>query len=86
MKYFDFEKVALEAKISKDELAKLEKIMRREFPGDEMMYELHMVRACIAVKNKYGTIDEMLRIENIPVDSDPIFNTNQKKKLMQKAI
>ena len=41
MRHFDYEKVAQEAHIPADQLAELAQIIRREFPRDEMMYELH---------------------------------------------
>ena len=48
--YFDYESVAREAGIAPDSLEKLCAIVRRDFPTDEMMYELHVLRACMAVK------------------------------------
>lgn len=63
MRYFDFEKVALEAKIPPDKLDKLSHLLRQEFPRDEMMFELHLLRACMAVKNGILTIEEAVRSE-----------------------
>lgn len=63
MRYFDFEKVALEANIPPDKLDKLRHLIRREFPKDEMMYELHLLRACTAIKNGILTPEEALRPE-----------------------
>ncbi len=61
MRFFDFEKVALEASIPPDKLDKLRHLIRQEFPRDEMMYELHLLRACMAVKNGILTVEEALR-------------------------
>ncbi len=48
--YFDYETAAREAGIASDVLDKLCAIVRRDFPADDMMYELHVLRACMAVK------------------------------------
>jgi hypothetical protein len=61
MQFFDADKVALEAKIPPDKLDKLRLVIRQEFPRDEMMYELHLLRACLAIKNGILTVDEALR-------------------------
>ncbi len=63
MKYFDYRKVAREAKIPAGKLNKLCKSIRNEFPADDMMYELHALRACMAIKDGYITVDEALRSE-----------------------
>lgn len=42
---FDVEKLARESDISKQELAKIWKQVRKEFPNDQLMQELHIVRA-----------------------------------------
>jgi len=42
---FDVERKAKEVGISKDLYKKLEKEVREEFPNDEMMFELHLIRA-----------------------------------------
>ena len=63
MRYFEYEKVADEAKIPKDKLEKLTKMVRQEFPKDDMMFELHLLRACMSVQEGYLTIDEAIRSE-----------------------
>lgn len=42
---FDYESLAREYNINHETLAQLEKEVREEFPRDEMMFELHMIRA-----------------------------------------
>jgi hypothetical protein len=42
---FDYLKVAREMKISKKLLKKIETEVKKEFPSDKMMYELHVLRA-----------------------------------------
>jgi hypothetical protein len=63
MDYFDYEKVAKEAGIPSAKLETLSKIVRQEFPSDDMMYELHMLRACLAILEGHVTIDDAIRSE-----------------------
>ncbi len=63
MRYFDYEKMAKDAGIPTENLAALGEIVRREFPWDDMMFELHLLRACMAVRNGYATVEEVLRSE-----------------------
>jgi hypothetical protein len=60
MPYFDYRNVALEAKIPDDKVKELERIVRSEFPNDEMMFELHMLRVCMAIRDKALTIEQAL--------------------------
>jgi hypothetical protein len=50
IEYFDYQKAAKNMKISNDMLKKIETDVKKEFPSDRMMYELHVLRA---VKSKY---------------------------------
>jgi hypothetical protein len=63
MNYFNFEKVACEAGIPPDKLLELKQLIRREFPRDEMMYELHVLRACMAIRDGVISLAEALRAE-----------------------
>jgi hypothetical protein len=40
--------------------------IRQEFPRDEMMYELHLVRVCMAIKNGVLSVDQALRSAQAP--------------------
>ena len=64
MRYFDYEKVAGEANIPPDKLTELCKRVREEFPQDDMMYELHLLRTCMAIKEGVVTIDDAVRAES----------------------
>ena len=66
MSYFDYEEAAREARIPAQELEELRHLIKREFPRDEMMCELHLLRACMAIKNGVLTIEQALTpsIEN----------------------
>jgi len=50
IEYFDYQKVAKEMDLSDTTLKKIEKEVKKEFPKDKMMYELHVLRA---VRSKY---------------------------------
>ncbi len=60
MNYFDYKKVATEAKIPANKLKDLEKIVGEEFSRDPMMAELHILRACMAIRDGYLTLEEAL--------------------------
>ena len=59
MHFFDYETAGREAGISADAMEELCRMMHAEFPRDEMMYELHVLRACLAIK------DGMVRLEDV---------------------
>jgi len=50
IEYFDYPKVAKEMHISNVILKEIEKEVKKEFPKDKMMYELHVLRA---IRSKY---------------------------------
>ena len=50
IKFFDYMKVAREMKVSPPIIKRIEKEVREEFPSDQMLYELHVLRA---LKSKY---------------------------------
>ncbi len=56
MYFFDYLSVAREAGISDEELELVCRGVRGEFGHDEMMYELHVMRACNAVKDGRVTL------------------------------
>jgi len=57
IEYFDYQKVAKEMKLPHSLLKAIERDVKKEFPSDKMMYELHVLRA---VKSKYwqGAVKE----------------------------
>ncbi|MBI4518014.1 MAG: hypothetical protein HY699_19600 [Deltaproteobacteria bacterium] len=61
MSYFDYQSVAAEAGIPKDELDQLARLIREEFPRDDMMYELHVLRACMAIRDGFVSLEDALR-------------------------
>ena len=60
MRYFDCEHAAREAGISDDNLEAIKQAMRGEFPDDDMLWELHVLRACNAVRDGQATIEDVL--------------------------
>ena len=50
VEYFDYPKIAKEMNVPAAVLKKIEKEVKKEFPNDRMMYELHVLRA---VRSKY---------------------------------
>ena len=42
------------------QLARLCKMIRKDFPADDMMYELHVLRACTPVREGYAKIEGIL--------------------------
>ncbi len=61
MHYFDCQKVAREAHIPPEKLDELSHVIRQDFPRDEMMYELHLLRACMAIREGVLTLEQALR-------------------------
>ena len=45
IEYFNYPKVAKQMKIPAALIKRIEKEVKKEFPNDKMMYELHVLRA-----------------------------------------
>jgi len=60
MQYFNFAEIAREAGIPDDKLDELCKSIRQEFPKDDMMYELHVLRACMAIRDGYIQLEDIV--------------------------
>ena len=45
IEYFDYQKLAQKMRVSGIILKKIEREVKKEFPSDRMMYELHVLRA-----------------------------------------
>lgn len=63
MRYFDFETIAKKAGIPEEKLEKLCKLVGQDFPGDQMMYELHVLRACLAILEGRLTVEQAIRVQ-----------------------
>jgi len=60
MDYYDYQTVATEARIPEAKLAELVRLVQAEYPHDPMMCELHILRACLAIRDGRITMDEAL--------------------------
>lgn len=57
---FDYVAAAERVGISAEDLARLTAMMRAEFPSDEMMAKLHILRAILSVERGDATLEEIL--------------------------
>jgi len=53
--FFDTDKLATELRMSQNDYDALKSSIREEFPDDEMMYQLHLLRALHAPSKKSAT-------------------------------
>ena len=60
---FDYKTAAARAGVPGDKLDRLAEIMRAEFPEDETMAELHILRAILAVEHGTASLEDILRQE-----------------------
>jgi hypothetical protein len=58
---FDYATVADRTGISREKLERLKALVRTEFPHDEMMANLHILRALLAVERGDVTLEQILR-------------------------
>jgi len=63
---FDYQRAAKRAGIAEEKLGRLRRQIREDFPHDEMMFELHMLRAILAVERGDASIDEILGSVTVP--------------------
>ena len=64
--YFDYVSIARDAGISEKDLQAIEERTRADYPGDQMMFELRMLRTCRAIAGGRATVKDALR----PGDSE----------------
>lgn len=67
MGIFNLEEIKRESGLSASEIAHLEEQVRQEFEGDEMMFELHLLRTLKALKEGWVTLEEALRVSTFNV-------------------
>ncbi len=58
--YFDYLGAARECRLTAGQVAALEAVERREFPDDQMMFELHMLRVIEQIRAGRLTRDVVL--------------------------
>lgn len=59
--HFDYRSAAQQAGLSSDDLGRLIREFRTDYPDDPMLQELHVLRACHAIARGTTTIAEILR-------------------------
>jgi hypothetical protein len=60
---FDYKTAAARAGVPGDKLDRLAALMRAEFPDDETMTDLHILRAILAVEHGAASLEDILRQE-----------------------
>lgn len=60
MQYFNYEAPAREAGLSDADIQVIVEAIRKEFPGDEMMRELHVLRACVAIRDGHAKLGDVV--------------------------
>ena len=65
------------------QLARLAKMIRRDFPADDMIYELHVLRACMAVRDGYAKIEDILPAA--PSSCPPVGRDGSGNRLSRKS-
>ena len=60
---FNYEAIAKRINLSEQRLSEIGKIIRKDFPRDEMMFELHMLRVLMALERKDLTLEDLLKEE-----------------------
>ncbi len=60
MEYFDYQKVARDAGLSPEQLEQLAEVVRRDYPSDSMLFELHVLRACRAIRDGAVSFEQVI--------------------------
>ena len=55
--YFEYQKTAREAGITPEQLEVIKRDIREDYPHDNMLWELHVLRACMAIRDGTTTFD-----------------------------
>lgn len=58
---FDYRTAAQRASIADEHVVRLCQVIRDEFPDDEMMFELHVLRAILAIESGQITLEQALK-------------------------
>jgi hypothetical protein len=61
MNYFEYETVARAAGISSEKLEQLVKLFNSDEPNDPMLAELHILRACMAIKSGRVSLTDAIK-------------------------
>ena len=58
--YFDYLALARECRFTPEQVAALEAVERREFPDDQMMFELHVLRVIEQIRAARLKLEDVL--------------------------
>jgi hypothetical protein len=61
MDYFDYETMARDARLTPEQLRQVADAVRRDYPSDQMLFELHVLRACRAIRDGVVSLAEVIR-------------------------
>ncbi len=59
--YFDYETAAREAGLSDSDLERLKAKTRTDYPQDDMLFELRLLRTCVAIRDSWCSLADALR-------------------------
>lgn len=77
MNYFNYVELARKTRLEAETRDAFVQRLEQEFPGDEMLMELHVVRACLTVGDRLARAEEMLRrpgesaVRKAPIPAPP---------------
>lgn len=60
MDYFDYETIARQAHLTSDQLRRIVQKVQEDYPLDPVLCELHMLRACRAIRDGVVTVQQVL--------------------------
>lgn len=67
--YYDYESVARQAGLNADQINSLVARWREDYPEDQVLLELRLLRTCMAIKNGHCTLQQALEHESISAAS-----------------
>ena len=65
MQLFDYKTIACQAGVTGEQLDELCNVIRKEFPRDEMMFELHVLRACMAIRDGHARLSDWFAVHAV---------------------
>lgn len=60
-RHFDYRRSAEQAGLSDHQLNLIKRMFRADYPTDDMLYELHVLRAASAIRDGLTTVDAVMR-------------------------
>ena len=61
MEYFDYEAVGRAAGLTPEQVRQVADVVRRDYRADQMLFELHVLRACRAIRDGVVSLAEVIR-------------------------